>query len=199
MMEIIDCVQGEPGWFAARLGIPTGSKFSTVMAKGKSGGTSKTRFDYMLDLIGEQMTGEPASSFSNGHMARGSEMEATARAAYCFQSDNVVDQVGFIKNGYCGVSPDGLIADDGMLEIKTRLPRLQLALILKDKVPPEHKAQIQGGLWIAERAWCDFVSYSAKIPIFIKRVYRDEEYISRIAEEVDMFNADMDELLRQLS
>ena len=193
-IEFIDCEQGSPEWFKARLGIPTASEFDTVMRKGGKGpgGTSKERRTYMLKLIGERMTGEPAENYSNAHMERGRVMEAEARKTYAFINDVEPIPVGFIRNGDKGASPDSLIDEGGLLEVKTKLPHLQLEVLLAGVLPPEHKPQVQGQLWVAEREWCDFVSYWPKLPPFIHRVYRDEAYITELANGVAQF---MDELV----
>lgn len=197
-IEIITCEQGTPEWFAARLGIPTASEFSTVMAKGKGSADSKTRKTYMLKLIGERMTGEPTESYTNVHMERGKVMEEEARNFYAFQTDNEPELVGFIRNGEKGCSPDSLIGPNGLLEIKTKLPHLQLAVLLAGELPSEHKAQVQGQIWIAEREWCDFVSYWPSLPLFVTRVYRDEEYIKELSAEVDKFLSEMNDLQEQI-
>jgi hypothetical protein len=190
-LTIYDCEQGSPEWFKARLGIPTASEFDTVMAKGGGGGDSKTRRTYMLKLIGERMTGEPAENYSNAHMDRGRAKEAEARKAYAFISEVEPIAVGFIRNGDKGASPDSLIGEKGCLEVKTKLPHLHLEVLLAGVLPPEHKPQVQGQLWVAEREWCDFVSYWPKLPPFIVRVKRDEAYITELANGVAQF---MDEL-----
>lgn len=187
-MQIIDCEQGGPEWFAARAGIPTASEFSTVMAKGEG----KTRKTYMLKLAGEIITGEPMASYSNGDMERGKLLEVDARNCYALMTDNDPEVVGFIKNFGAGASPDSLIGKAGGLEIKCALPHIQIERIMADALPSEHKGQVQGCMWIAEREWWDFVSYSSdKLPLFVKRVYRDEEYIKKLADEVERFNADL--------
>lgn len=191
MIEVFDTIeQGTPEWLRARMGIPTASEFATVMAKGEG----KTRRTYMLKLLGERLTGEPSESYSNGHMERGKEMEAEARDMYEFMRDVECKQVGFIRNGDRGASPDSLVGIDGGCEIKTKLPHLQLDVLLRDRLPPEHVAQCQGFLWVAEREWVDFVSYFPKLPLFVKRVFRDEIYIKTLAAEVAAFNAELCEL-----
>lgn len=197
-LQIFDCEQGTPEWFACRMGIPTASEFDTVMAKGKGGGESKTRRTYMLKLIGERLTGEPAYSYSNDHMERGKVMEAEARNWYQFHTDADLRQVGFIRGSTAGCSPDSLIGSVGMVEIKTKLAHLQLDLLLSGELPSEHKAQVQGQLWVAEREWVDFVSYWPKLPPFMKRIYRDEPYIAQLLAAVSQFNAEMDELQARL-
>ncbi len=198
-LEIINCEQGSISWFAARMGIPTASEFSTVMAAGKGGGESKTRKTYMLKLAGEIITGEPMESFSNGAMERGKIMEDEARNFYSFMTDADPVQVGFIRNGQKGCSPDSLLGTDGMLEIKTKAPHLAIETILKDKeFLPEHKAQCQGALWVAEREWIDLAVYWPKVPLFVKRAYRDEDYITKLSAAVDAFNSELQEIVAKV-
>lgn len=194
MIEVFDCPQGSPEWFAARLGIPTASEFGAVKAKGEG----KTRRTYMMKLIGEVLTGESMEKFSNGHMERGKEMEPDARNLYAFRMDVEPLQVGFLRNGRKGASPDSLIDTNGMVEIKTKLPHLQAEVLLADKLPTEHIAQCQGNLWVAEREWIDFVSYWPRMPLFVKRVYRDDAYIATLAKEVELFLKEMDTYLAVL-
>lgn len=191
MIEIIDVEQGSTEWLAARAGIPTSSEFHTVMAVGPKGGKSLTRVAYLNKLVGEIITGEPMVSFQNADMERGKIMEDEARDAYAFTRDVDLLRVGFIRNGDKGASPDSLIGADGGLEIKSAAAHIQVARLLADELPSEHKAQVQGNLWVAERDWWDFVSYCPKLPIFIKRVHRDEEYIKSIAHHVELFNAEL--------
>lgn len=194
MIEILTCAQGSPEWYAARRGIPTASEFGTVMAKGEG----KTRRKYMMTLIGEHLTGEVVDSYSNPHMERGKAMEAEARDLYAFHADVDPLLVGFIRNGRKGASPDALIGADGMSEIKTKLPHLQAEVLLANRLPPEHLPQCQGNLWVAEREWIDFVSYWPKMPLFVKRVYRDEKYIAMLCAEAERFLAEMDTYLAVL-
>lgn len=194
-LEIIDVPQGTPEWFAARCGCVTASNFDAVLASGKAGAPSKTRQTYMYKVAGEILTGEVAESYSNGHMERGIGMEEEARDAYQFLTDNTVIKAGFLKRGQIGYSPDGLVTDKGLCEIKTKLPHLHLAVLEADVLPPEHKAQCQGGLWISEREWIDFVCYWPKLPPFIKRVYRDEVYIAELSKAVEIFLDQLNELV----
>lgn len=191
MMQIVDCEQGSPEWFAARAGMPTASEFSTILASGRGGGDSKMRRTYMRKLAGEIITGLPAESFSNGYMERGKAMEDEARRAYAFIADVDPQQVGFIVNGPKGCSPDSLIGSDGALEIKTKAPHLLIDVLEADVLPPEHKAQCQGVLWVAEREWIDLAVYFTGMPLFVKRATRDEEYIRKLAAEVDAFNEEL--------
>lgn len=191
MMEVVDCIQGSDEWFRARMGIPTASEFATVLAKGRGGDDSKTRRTYLRKLAGEIITGEPMEGFSNAHTERGKEMEDEARSLYAFLTDESLTNVGFIRSGQKGCSPDSLVGDDGLLEIKTKLPHLMVECIERDEFPPEHKAQCQGALWVAEREWIDIAVYWPKFPMFQKRAYRDEAYIKSLSEAVDQFNEEL--------
>jgi hypothetical protein len=194
MPEIIDCEQNSPEWLRARMGIPTASAFSDVLAKGEG----KTRRTYMLKLAGEIITGEPMESFTNGHTERGHAMEDEARDLYIFQTGASLQRVGFVRNEIAGCSPDSLIGGDGGLEIKTKLPHLLIDVILKDKCPPEHVAQIQGTLWVTGRSYWDIVIYWPGIPLFVKRVTRDETYIQTLAAEVERFTVELDAVVSQI-
>lgn len=199
-LEIFDQIeQGTPEWHQVRLGIVTASEFATVMAKGKGGGESKTRRTYMLKLIGESLTGEPSENYTNHHMERGKVMEEEARDYYAFITDAPIQRVGFLRKGRIGCSPDSLIDANGMYEAKSKLPHLHLDVLLYDELPPEHKAQCQGSLWVAEREWIDFHSYWPHLPPFIKRVYRDEAYIKTLEKAVNDFIAEMDALKDRLT
>lgn len=186
--------QGTPDWYKIRLGLPTASMFSAILAKGEG----KTRRSYLLKLAGERLTGEPTEGYSNPYMDRGKVMEPEARDLYAFQTGAQLTQVGFITNGLKGCSPDSLIGDKGMLEIKTKRSDLLIDVILKDELPSEHVAQCQGALWVAEREWLDFVAYWPNLPLFVKRVTRDEPYIQRLATEVHKFNAELDDVVSKI-
>lgn len=191
MIEIFDCKQGTPEWRECRRGIPTASAFHMMLA----GGQGKTRRKYMLELIGEQLTGIPADSFSNAHTERGHVMEVEARERLGFDYAEPLRQVGFIRRktefGFIGCSPDSLIGDDGMLEIKTKLPHLQLEVLIENRLPPEHVAQCQGALWVTQRKWLDFVSYWPGLADFKIRVYPDPEYFAKLEAGLGTFMAEM--------
>ena len=200
MIKIIDVDQGTPEWKAARAGMPTASMFKDALAKGEG----KTRRTYMLKLIGERLTGELAEGYNNSHMERGNEMEPEARDAYAWHADVEPVQVGFVVNdglidlGPIGCSPDSMIGEAGLLEIKTKLPHIQCEVLLKGEVPTEHLKQIHGAIWICEREWLDFVSYWPSLPTFIKRVYRDEKVITELKTGITDFYAELLELERQI-
>lgn len=187
MIEIINVDQGSEDWFKIRLGLPTASNFATVMAKGEG----KTRTAYMLKLAGEILTGDPMEKYSNPDMERGHAQEDDARTDYAIMAGVDPQRVGFIRNGTKGCSPDSLIGDRGGLEIKCAAAHIQLDRLKRDELPSEHRAQVQGSLWVAEREWWDFVSYCPKLPLFVKRIYRDDAYIKNLAVEVHRFNAEL--------
>ena len=199
-ITIHDCEQGTEEWYRARMGMPTASEFSTVMAKGRGGEESKTRRTYMLKLAGELITGEPMENYSNGYMERGKIMEAEARSYYTFMNDKIeVKQVGFISDGRrCGCSPDALLGDEGVLEIKTAAPHILADLILRDQFPPEHMAQCQGALFVTDREWLDLLVYWPKFPMFCKRITRDASYIGNLENEIDRFNREMADLVSKV-
>lgn len=194
-LRIFDCEQGTPEWHEARRGVPTASKFADILAKGQG----ITRTKYLRTLAGEVLTGECAENYSNGHMERGHEMEEQARSLYAFDRD--VDPVlcGFMLRGRVGCSPDALVDADGMIEIKSKLPHLQIEVLERGTLPPEHKAQVQGQLWIAGREWCDFISYWPRLPLFVTRVERDEKYIETLAQAVADFVGELDALVAKYS
>lgn len=197
-LEIIDCEQGTDEWLAHRMKIPTASEFATVMAKGKNGAPSKTRATYMRKLAGEIICDEPMESYSNKYMERGKLLEPEIRALYCMMSLNEVRQVGFIRNGRRGASPDGLIGNDGMLEIKSEAPHLLIETMFADEMPPEHYAQLQGNLMVAEREWIDIAIGYKRMPLFHKKIRRDEPYIKNLSGEIDRFNDELDEMVRRI-
>lgn len=193
-VEIITCEQNSPEWWAARLGLPTASEFSSVLAKGEG----KTRKTYMLKLAGEILTGEAMENYTNQYLERGKVMEEEARDLYAMVHDAEIQRVGFVRNGQKGCSPDGLIGTDGGVEIKTMLPHLLIAAHLKGELPPEHKAQVQGGIWVCERQWWDFVAYWPKLPLFKVHVYRDDAYIAKLATEIDRFNDELAAIVAEI-
>lgn len=193
-IKIFDCQQNSDEWMRLRCGLPTASMFSSILAKGEG----KMRRSYLLRLAGERITGEPAESFSNAHTERGHALEDEARDLYAFMHDAEPQRVGFVVNGAVGCSPDSFLGDHGALEIKTKLPALLIDCILKGKFPPEHKAQCQGVLWVAERDYIDIAIYYPKLPLFSKRAFRDEDYIANLAREVEAFNAELADTVERI-
>ena len=198
-MEIFDDLeQGTDAWFRARSGIPTASEFSTVLAKGKKGEESLTRAKYMRKLAAERITGEPGETFSTPAMERGKVMEAEARNLYAFLTNADPHCVGFIRNGDKGCSPDALIGIGGMLEIKTQRADLLIETLLRDDFPPEHKAQCQGALWVAERDYIDLMVFWPGMTPFLRRAFRDEAYIDNLRKELARFNEELEALVERV-
>jgi hypothetical protein len=190
-IEIFDCEQNSETWMRTRMGIPTASEFATVLAKGRDGGASVTRRKYLYRLAGEIITGEPTENYSNVHMERGHAMEAEARELYGFVHDAPLSRVGFVRRGNYGCSPDSLIGDDGILEIKTAMPHILIEYILADRFPAEHVAQCQGALFVTGRQWLDIAVYWPKMPLFIKRIHADTEYHGMLSRALDDFTNEL--------
>lgn len=194
--------QGSPEWIAARLGKVTASRIADVIAKTKTG-PSASRVNYMAELIAERLTGTRAPSYTNAAMEHGTATEPEARAAYEFQCDVDVIQVGFVPHpvlsSQTGCSPDGLVGDDGLIEIKCPNTATHIDTLLGGNVPAKYMAQIQWQLACTKRKWCDFVSYDPRLPgnmrLFVQRVKRDDKMIAELVEAVSLF---LDELETKL-
>lgn len=204
-MKIIENVeQGSDEWHELRRGVITASRFKDVLAKGRGGAESKTRRAYMLELAAEILTDEVEVMQPNKYMQWGTEKEPEAKQYYEFMTDTPVEEVAFILvDGFnCGVSPDGLIGGDGGLEIKCPKSTNQIETYLSGKMPAQHKPQVQGCLWASQRDWWDFVSYDPRIngdaSFFKVRVYRDEEYIDNLANEISVFDGELQALVEKL-
>lgn len=199
--EILTCEQGTPEWLQARAGMPTSSCFSKILARGKKPGeASVMRRKYLCRLAGEILTGEPEETYENQHMIRGREMEGQARATYAFMRGVEPELLGFVYSPetHAGCSPDSLIGDDGVLEIKTALPSILIDKIERSFFPSEHKAQTQGALWVTEREWVDLCIFWPGLPLFISRAKRDETYIKDLASAVAAFNEELAELVERI-
>lgn len=192
--------QGSEAWFLDRCGHATASCFSDVLAKGQG----KTRAAYLRKIVTERLTGKPSESYSNGHMLRGKMQEPLAKLAYESFTGEPIEEAGFIKHPLimAGCSPDGLLGKNGGGEFKCVIPTVQLETILGGEYPSEHKAQVQGCLWITGREWWDFVSFSPDMPehlrLYIYRVHRDESYIANLEREVIKFLEEVDALYGRL-
>lgn len=184
-MRIIDSVQGTPEWLTSRLGCPSGSGFSNLITS--TGKPSASAEGYINQLIAELLTGETTYVKVNEWMARGTELEPMARDYYTLATGNEVQEVGFCKHDRLetGVSPDGLIGDNGGLEIKCPAPATHVAYLRGNRLPTKYLQQVMGCLWITEREFWDFVSYNETMPALITRVHRDDKYINLLAAEVE--------------
>lgn len=200
MRIITDIEQGTPEWLAMRLGIVTCSELEVLLVNGKGeAGFGVAAFTYMDQLIGERITGEAAElPFQTKATIRGHELEGVARGLYEDREKVTTQAVGIILNHGIGYSPDALVGANGLTEIKTKLPKFQVGVILADEVPKEHVAQCQGGLWVSEREWIDFISYWPGMPMFVKRAYRDEVMIRKIAERVKTFHELLEERMHRV-
>ncbi|PVZ19962.1 MULTISPECIES: lambda exonuclease family protein [unclassified Pseudomonas] len=195
MQIITDIQQGTPEWLKLRLGIITCSELDCLLVSGKGeAGFGVAAFTYMDQLIGERITEEAAEiPFQTKATTRGHELEGVAKGLYEAREGIGTDSVGIILNHGIGYSPDALVAADGLIEIKTKLPKFQVGVLLAGEVPKEHVAQCQGGLWVSEREWIDFISYWPGLPLFVKRVYRDEAMIRKLVERVKTFYEILDD------
>ncbi len=204
-MIIFDHVeQGTDEWHEMRRGVITASRFKDVMSKGRGTAPSKTRHSYMLELAAEVLTGNVEHFEPNKYMQWGTEKEPEAKSMYEFLTDNEVSEVAFIKHETlnCGVSPDGLVGENGGIEIKCPKTTTQIETFLSGKMPTQHKAQVQGCMWVTERDHWDFISFDPRIEgeasFFNVRVERDEKYIKELAEGIALFDDQLQDLIKQL-
>lgn len=196
--NIVMVEQGSPEWFAQRLGRITASNFGALMTLPRSkkdreaGLISETARTYLVKKVSEVLTGM-SKEFTTQSMEWGSEIEDEARKIYELENMVEVKQIGFAileSNPIVGGSPDGLVGDDGIIEIKCPDSNTFTGYLLGDSIVKGYMAQIQGNLWILDRLWCDFIVYDPRViredlRIHIMRVNRDDEYISKIAQAVD--------------
>jgi putative phage-type endonuclease len=191
-------------WFAARIGKVTASRVADVIAKTKSG-YSASRDNYMAQLICERLTGQQGESFTNAAMEWGTQTEPLARSAYENARSLLVKEVGFINHPrieMSGASPDGLVADDGLVEIKCPNTATHIDTLLSQKVPTKYITQMQWQMLCCQRKWCDFVSFDNRLPenlqLFIQEVEFDPEYCAMLEKEVSQFLAELDSKVAKL-
>lgn len=202
MTEII---QGSPEWHALRIGKVTASRVSDVIAKTKTG-WGASRANYMAELIAERLTGEPSEKYTNAAMAWGTDKEPDARAAYEFFRDAQVVEVAFIDHptiGMTGASPDGLVGDHGLVEIKCPNTATHLDTLLSQSIPGKYVTQMLWQMEVSGRAWCDFVSYDPRLPetmsLFVKRVERDDNLIDEMRSLVIEFLDEIEQKITALN
>lgn len=195
-MRVIDCTQGTPEWHAARAGRVTASRIADMMATTKSG-WGASRANYLAELVAERLTGQVAEGFSNAAMKWGTETEPQARAAYEFYVDATVTEVGFVIHPtieMSGASPDGLVGNDGLLELKCPNTATHIETLLSGTVPDKYIKQMQWQMSCTGRKWCDFASFDPRLParmqLFVKRVQMDqsnaiESAVVEFLKEVD--------------
>jgi predicted phage-related endonuclease len=152
-----------------------------------------------MEKAAERITGETEPFFQNHHMERGHREEPLARALYEKTMDVTVEECGFITSDDHGIkmgySPDGLVGDDGFIEIKSRLAKFQVQTISNNAMPSEYMAQIQKGFLVTEREWCDFISYSNGMKMYVERIYPDEAIIDSILKAEKIFDEMVSELV----
>lgn len=186
-----DLIQGTDEWLEARRGILTASTIGQLITPSRLQTASNDKSRALVnELIAERITGFVEETYVSHDMLRGQWDEPIARAAY-EEHYAPVREVGFmvrtIDGNRLGYSPDGLVGDDGIIEIKSRKPRHQLDTILNNTVPTYYMAQIQTGLLVTGREWCDFISYSGGMPLYVKRVHPDEGWQTAITNTLDHF------------
>lgn len=176
--------QGTPEWLELRRGILTASEMKLIITPTLKVASNEKERAHLYELLAQRITGYVEPQYVSDDMLRGHEEEEDARQLYA-EKYAPVETIGFIVNtdlGFkIGYSPDGLVGSNGLIEIKSRKQKYQVETILNDEVPSEYMIQIQTGLLVAGRSWCDFISYSGGLPMFVKRVHRDPAYIDAIA------------------
>lgn len=198
--------QGSAEWLYERVGKVTASRFRDVMAKLRNGAPAKAREEYLWQVVIERITGQPADHFTNAAMLWGIEHEMAARMSYEARTGAMVEAAGLIPHPTLpevAGSPDGLIGDDGGLEIKCPFNSAVHLRTVLDGMPEEHTPQVQGLMLITGRAWWDFVSFDPRLPedlrLYVQRIERDEGVCAALAENVAAFCAEADELMERVA
>lgn len=191
-------------WHQQRCGKVTASRVADIVAKTKTG-YSTSRANYMAELICERLTGMQGASYASAAMQWGTETEPMARAAYEAKVGSLVIETGFVPHGsipMAGASPDGLIGDDGLVEVKCPITATHIDTLLGQSVPGRYITQMQWQMACTGRKWCDFVSYDPRMPekmqLFIKRIDRDTAAIAELEGEVVNFINELDRKIAQL-
>jgi predicted phage-related endonuclease len=190
--------QGTPEWHDMRRGVLTSTAIRTLITPtGKLADNDKTRA-HVYEVAAQRITGRTEDGFQSFDMMRGHVEEILARDLYS-QHYNPVTQCGFITNdslGFAvGYSPDGLVGDDGLIEIKSAKAKIQVQRIVDGDIPTEHMAQVQTGLWVTGRKWCDFISYSNGMEMMVVRVNADPDYHALIEQAAQAFEAKVGEVI----
>ena len=198
-------IQGTPEWMAERCGHVTASRMADVLATIKSG-EAASRANYRAEIVAQRLTGIVEEGYTNGAMAWGIEYEPLARAAYEIMQDVVVEEVGFIRHPmiqWSGASPDGLVADDGLVEIKCPNTATHIGYLLNGEAPAKYRPQMLWQMACTGRKWCDFVSFDPRMPnnlqLFVVRFVRDDARINEMREAVISFLAEVEDILHKLT
>lgn len=194
-------IQGSEEWKQLRCGLITGSQIANVMQEKKGTGYA----NYMAQLVAERLTGCVAETYKNAYMERGNEDESAARDCYSFITGNEVRQVAFIKHpkiSCFGISPDGILPDGNLLEIKRKIPALHIDYLLKNRVPPEYIKQMAAQLSCTGADYVEFASYCPEMPenmqLFIIRYNRDDKLIAEMEKAVIEFNQSVEKMISDL-
>jgi len=200
-----EIIQGSTEWFYQRLGKVTASRVADVIAKTKTG-YSASRDNYMAQLVVERLTFTKQEFYTNAAMQWGTEQEPFARAAYEAAQGVLVEEVGFVRHPtieWAGASPDGLVKDNGLVEIKCPNTATMIETLLSQKVPGKYFAQMQFQMACTGRKWTDYVVFDPRMPekaqLFVKRVDRDDAYIAEIEAEIVKFLAEVKSQVQQLN
>ena len=190
--------QGTDAWLQLRLGKVTASRVADIMAKTKTG-VSASRGNYLIELALQRVTGNIEPMYTNDAMQHGIDEEPYARVAYEVKTGNFVDQIAFVEHPtieWFGCSPDGLVGNDGLIEIKCPNSATHWATIKDGKPPNKYVIQMQTQMACTNRQWCDFVSFDSRMPersqLFICRVERDQTMIDEIEAEVMKFLSEVE-------
>lgn len=204
-MRVIDCEQGTPEWFAARTGVITASRFKDACSVLKSGEPAQASRDYAMELVFERLTNDMAPKVVNMAMTRGSDLEPQAADIYSEHFGVFLEKIGFVKHDTLpiGCSPDRLVDNDGLIEIKCPFDIKRVMQMWATKDASEYMHQIQGQLWLTGRRWCDLVVYdprlaNARMDLFVKRVWRDEVFIANMEKQLVAFLEYVDVLMKQI-
>lgn len=198
-MKIHNCKQGTSEWLELRAGIPTASAFDMILTK--SGKPSQSSERYMLTLLAERLMGHPIDEHVSLWMGRGSTLEKEAVAFYELQRDMTTEPVGFITNdaGTVGASPDRLVGEDGLLEVKAPKEYVHLGYLMElGTAYDAYRVQVQGQMWITGRKWADVLSYHPEMPWALSRIHRDEEFIELLSKAVMAFSVRLEALSEDL-
>lgn len=198
-MTVLEVQQGTQEWMDARAGIPTASNFDKIITS--KGEPSKQREKYLYTLAAERVVGKSMESYQNDAMTRGVEMEAEARALYEILNDCTVQEVGLCfqnEQKLVGASPDGLVGEDGGVEIKCPLSHTHVGYLLDGKLPSEYFQQVQGQLYVTGRKWVDFISYYPGLKTLIVRVQRDEKFILALEANLMIFLDDLNAVAERI-
>ena len=201
---MIEVEQRSNEWFALRLGKVTASRVADLMAKTKTG-YSATRENYMAQLVVERISNSQAESFTNAAMQWGTDQEPYARAEYEATQGAMVEECGFVSHPtieMAGASPDGLVGDDGLIEIKCPNTATMIDVLLTGTVASKYNTQMQFQMACTGRQWCDYVVFDPRMPakaqMFIKRVARDEAFIAEMEAEVTKFLSEVAEKVAKI-